>query len=190
MFCKFCGKEIRDSAVFCKYCGKKVAEEPATATPEKQEEGEPVEPVAEAQKTTKEPQPAEPQYVKTEQEAQEEKTTQPAEEISESSAIEYKDYYIDGKHFVYKDSPSVLFCPKCHKPTDKFASACFKCDASFTNGKNENEESTFKPAETKRTTEKHYSETSEFSAGSDKTIGIVVAIVVIFIFFLAVVNTL
>ena len=179
MFCKFCGKEIRDSAIFCKYCGKKLAEEHVAATTEKQETVKTVESVTETQ------------YVKTEHEAQENKPTQTVEEISESSAIEYKDYYIDGKHFVYKDSPSVLFCPKCHKPTDKFASACFKCGASFTNGKNENEESTFKPAETKRTTEKHYSESSEYSAGSDKTVRIVViAIVVIFLLFLKVVNTL
>lgn len=45
--------------------------------------------------------------------------------------LKYNDVYHNGKHFVYLEDSSKLFCPKCKKRVDINSTICQHCNASF-----------------------------------------------------------
>ena len=105
MFCKYCGKELPDTAVFCSKCGK--------------------------------------QLVKTEHKTTIVVQESPKVESNESveKNIEFKDIYTNGRHFLYLDDATKVFCPKCKKRVDSFSTTCSWCNTSFMT--DTNEKSTF-----------------------------------------------
>ena len=60
-------------------------------------------------------------------------TEKPQKETVEQSELklELKNTYVNGKHFVYIDDSSKVFCPKCHKRADVNATMCSNCNANF-----------------------------------------------------------
>lgn len=59
-------------------------------------------------------------------------TTEHSEDSNENAkSIDYKNAFINGKHFVYITDSSELLCPNCHMSADPDATLCYNCNTSF-----------------------------------------------------------
>ena len=132
-YCGYCGNKLESDAVFCISCGKKIhVEEPQANTnavkPIESENVKEESAKIASQKTGYTEKNIEPEipFNKIETVA----SPAVAKTLHEEK-LEFKDFYGNGKHFVYIDDSSKLFCPKCHKRADIYATMCSNCNESF-----------------------------------------------------------
>ena len=139
-YCAHCGNALDDDALFCMNCGNRIKEE----HPQTEDSGARDSQIKTAEDTDsvteniEEKLQNEKAVIEVDKTTQKEKTELKDEPINKSlpeGSIEthkdYKNLFYSGKHFVYIDDSSKVFCPKCHERTDINETLCSNCNTSF-----------------------------------------------------------
>ena len=139
-YCAHCGNALDADALFCMNCGNRIKEE----QPQTEDSGvrdsqiKTTENIDSVAGTNEEKLQNEKTVIEVDKTAQEEKTELKDEPINESlsegnieTTKDYKNLFCSGKHFVYIDDSSKVFCPKCHERTDINETLCSNCNTSF-----------------------------------------------------------
>ena len=116
-FCMHCGNELDADSTFCMSCGNKIHND--------SKEDKTIE-IAES--ASQESQQSENSLA--------DESLNSLNEKSEST-LDYKDISVNGRHFLYLDDSTKVFCPKCKKRVDSASTLCSWCNTSFMTDMNE-----------------------------------------------------
>ena len=134
-FCSHCGNVLEEDAVFCMMCGNRIHGESNEASLKK----EPVKVFTDNSEKSMTHEAHIETVKNTENASQEsQENMNKSIDVSDESlngksepVLEYKDTYINGRHFLYLDDSKKVFCPKCKKRVDSTSTLCSWCNTSF-----------------------------------------------------------
>lgn len=111
-YCCSCGTKFEDDASFCIKCGRKIQKDEFEHEIKTFESTKSVVTDIEINNT-------------------ENLKVQDSKPVEKVPVLEYKNISFNGRHFVYLDDSSKVFCPKCHNKTDIYSTLCSFCNANF-----------------------------------------------------------
>lgn len=111
-YCCSCGTKFEDDAIFCVKCGRKIQKD-------------------ESEHEFKTSKSIKSVVTDVEINNTENLKVQDSKPVEKVPVLEYKNISFNGRHFVYLDDSSKVFCPKCHNKADIYSTRCSFCNENF-----------------------------------------------------------